>query len=258
MIIEVNGVSKYYSTGQRSARTVKAWISNLVRRGARVEPFWALRDVSFTVEKGEIFGILGQNGSGKSTLLAVLGGIVKPHSGEVLVRGTVGCLLTVAIGFSAELTGRDNALLNAQLLGLSHKKAKEHLPDIFAFAGISDEYLATPIKRYSAGMVARLAFSTAVECIEVQETSVMLLDEILSVGDIGFQTKCNERMMRLVKSGTTVVVVSQSPDLIANLCDRGMWMDKGRIQSIGAAKDVAEEYRRHMQCLPVQSVEVPI
>jgi ABC-type polysaccharide/polyol phosphate transport system ATPase subunit len=242
-MIDCQNISKGYYTGQRSAGTVKAWLSSIFKPRTKPALFYALRNVSFQVSKGEIFGILGQNGSGKSTALYILGGIVTPTAGKVSVNGTIGCLLTTGVGFSAELTGAENAMVNSQLLGLMHSQAKSRIDPIFEFAEISSAYRSTPLKRYSSGMIARLAFSVAIECIEQQNMAVMLLDEVLSVGDIGFQEKCNQRMMKLVKSGTTVVVVSQSPDLIADLCNRAMWLEEGQIQAIGDAATIGKQYQ---------------
>jgi ABC-type polysaccharide/polyol phosphate transport system ATPase subunit len=197
----------------------------------------AAQNVSFTVQKGEFFGIVGRNGSGKSTLLKLLTGIYRPDSGEVRIEGRVSPLIELGVGFNTEMAARDNVLVNGTLLGLSPSQALSRFDDMLEFAGL-EEFRDLALKNYSSGMLMRLAFSISINV----DGDVLLLDEVLAVGDSGFQDKCNEAFRRLKKEGKTIVLVTHSMDAVRRFCDRAMLMEEGRVVEIGDPEDVAELY----------------
>jgi len=210
------------------------------RRGERVlakEEFWALQDVSFSVARGEAFGIIGANGAGKSTLLKLLCGIMRPTSGALEVNGRLSALIEVSAGFHPDLTGRENIYLNGTVLGLSRAEIRQRFDAIVAFSGL-EEFIDTPIKRYSSGMYARLGFSVAAHV----DPEILIVDEVLSVGDYTFQRKCMEKMTSILRSGATVIFVSHNLEAVCNLCGRAMQLERGRVVDIGASRDVVAGY----------------
>jgi lipopolysaccharide transport system ATP-binding protein len=204
---------------------------------ASYEDIWALRDVSFEVEQGEVFGIIGRNGSGKSTLLKILTGIVRPTSGSAIVRGRVGALLEVGTGFHPDLTGRENVYFNGTLLGLDRAFIHSKFDEIVAFAEV-EKFIDTQFKHYSSGMQARLGFAVAVNL----RPEVLILDEVLSVGDMMFQEKSMDRMTELRQSGMTILFVSHSLSSIAGICKRAMLLKEGRVVKVGEVGQIVEEY----------------
>jgi lipopolysaccharide transport system ATP-binding protein len=243
--IEATELSKRYRIGQMQAAygTLR---DSLVRSAARLtgreapqerQEIWALRDVSFTVSEGEVLGLIGRNGAGKSTLLKILTRITAPTSGRAVIRGRVGSLLEVGTGFNPELTGRENVFLNGSILGMKRREIQRKLPDIIEFAGI-DRFIDTPVKRYSSGMYVRLAFSVAAHL----EPEIMLVDEVLAVGDAEFQQRCLGRMEDFSGTGRTVVFVSHNMQTINQLCDRVIWLDEGRIAEDGDPSRVVTQY----------------
>jgi lipopolysaccharide transport system ATP-binding protein len=222
-----------------SANTLSGRIKSLFDRSGAVthEDIWALRDVSFDVEQGEVFGIIGRNGSGKSTLLKILTGIVRPTYGSAIIRGRVGALLEVGTGFHPDLTGRENVFFNGTLLGLDRAFIQSKFDEIVAFAEI-DKFIDTQFKHYSSGMQARLGFAVAVNL----RPEVLILDEVLSVGDLMFQEKSMDRMTELRKSGITILFVSHSLGTVAGICKRAMLLKQGRVIKIGDVGQVVEEY----------------
>jgi len=206
--------------------------------GAPRTPFWALRDVSFSVQRGKAFGIIGPNGSGKSTLLKILARITEPSKGNARMRGRVGSLLEVGTGFHPELTGRENVFLNGAILGMDRRSVVRSFDEIVAFAGI-ERFLDTAVKHYSSGMYMRLAFSVAAHL----DTDVLIIDEVLAVGDLEFQARCLGRMQTLASSaGRTVLFVSHNLSAVTRLCDQAIWLDKGRVRAAGSAQDVVSGY----------------
>ena len=199
--------------------------------------FWALQDINLEIEQGEILGIIGRNGAGKSTLLKILSRVTAPTKGNILVRGRIASLLEVGTGFHPELNGEENIHLNAALLGLKRAYVRRKLPEITAFAGIG-EFLDLPVKRYSSGMFVRLAFAVAahVDC------DVLLVDEVLAVGDEGFREKCLRRMEELAASGRTVVVVSHDMEVIGRFCTRALLLDRGRLVHDGPVAEGIARY----------------
>jgi lipopolysaccharide transport system ATP-binding protein len=204
-----------------------------------VEEFWALRNVSFEVKQGEVLGIVGRNGSGKSTLLRILSRVARPTEGHIRGWGRVGSLLEVGTGFHPELSGRENVYLNGSILGMSRTLVRQKFDEIVAFSGV-EKFIDMPVKHYSSGMYVRLAFAVAAHL----DTDILLLDEVLTVGDLEFSKKSTAKMNELAKSGRTVLFVSHSLDSVINICDRAIWLNYGKLLQMGSAADVVAAYRR--------------
>jgi ABC-type polysaccharide/polyol phosphate transport system ATPase subunit len=207
-------------------------------RGRRRDAFYALKDVSFQLEQGQNLGVIGGNGAGKSTLLSLVSGLCPPNEGRIAVRGRVAPLLELGSGFHPDLTGRENVYLNASLLGLSRRRTDECFKQMVEFSGIR-EFIDEPIRTYSSGMVMRLAFAVAVHV----DPDILLIDEVLAVGDQDFQTKCFERILEFKKRGKTLLFVSHSPSLVKHLCERCIWLDHGEVMLAGATGDVIQAYQ---------------
>jgi ABC-2 type transport system ATP-binding protein len=233
--VEAIEVSKKFRLIKERNNSLKATIL----RGHRVisEDFWALRDVSFEVLEGETFGLIGENGSGKSTMLKCLTKILRPDHGSVVVRGKVSALLELGAGFHPELSGRENVFLNGAILGLSQKELRRRFDDIVDFAGIGP-FIDEPVKNYSSGMYVRLGFSVAINV----DPDVLLVDEVLAVGDEAFQRKCNEKFAELRSNGKTIVLVSHGLGVVQNHCDRAAWFSHGHLLKIGPPREVIEAY----------------
>ena len=241
--IEVTNLSKVYQIGRLERyETLRDSLVRFVKspfasRGARSESIWALKDVSFKVNPGEVVGIIGRNGAGKSTLLKVLSKITYPTSGSIQVEGRVGSLLEVGTGFHEELTGRENVFLNGSILGMRRREVERRFDEIVAFAGV-EQFIDTPIKRYSSGMKMRLGFAVAAHL----EPDVLIVDEVLAVGDAGFQKKCLTAMNELKTGGRTVLFVSHNMAAVENLCSRGIWIEQGKLWQDGDSRDVIRAY----------------
>lgn len=247
--LEVVGLFKKFRRGELydSLRDlVPAVARRLVGRrpaqGLARSEFWVLQDVSFSVERGEAFGIIGANGAGKSTILKLLTGIMRPTKGSVGVRGRVSALIEVSAGFHPDLTGRENIYLNGAILGMKREVIRRRFDEIVAFSGL-EEFIDTPVKRYSSGMFARLGFSVAAHV----DPDILLVDEVLSVGDYLFQRKCIEHMNSVVASGATVVFVSHNLRAVSNLCQRSLLLERGSVRMVGPTADVIREYFRRGQ-----------
>jgi lipopolysaccharide transport system ATP-binding protein len=249
--IEVANLTKRYRLGvfdSNLRRTLAQGAGRLARAmSGRSLPedetgyYWALNDVSFNVGHGEIVGVIGKNGAGKSTLLKILARITEPTSGEVRYRGQVGSLLEVGTGFHPELSGRDNIFLNGAILGMGRREIQSRYDEIVEFSGVGD-FVDTPVKRYSSGMYMRLAFAVAAHL----ETNILLIDEVLAVGDAEFQNKCLARMSDLAKGGRTVVFVSHNLTAIQSLCRRSIFLEKGRAVADGPTREVLSAYLRNV------------
>ncbi|WP_317400355.1 ABC transporter ATP-binding protein, partial [Anaerotruncus colihominis] len=209
-----------------------------LKREIKYKEFWALKDVSFDVRKGEVMGIIGHNGAGKSTLLKVISGILKPTEGSLQVNGTIVPMLELGSGFDFELSGRENIFLNGAILGYSEKFLQDKYDEIVAFSELG-EFIEAPLRSYSSGMVMRLAFSIAT----VVNPDILIVDEILAVGDAAFQEKSKKRMLELMGGGTTVLFVSHSLEQIREMCDRVLWLDHGRMRLCGDAQSVCDAYQ---------------
>ena len=220
-----------------------SWLTKLVHR--RNEDFWALDDVSFEVRRGETLGVVGHNGAGKSTLLKLLSRITTPTCGEIGLTGTVAALIEVGSGFHPELTGRENIFLSGSILGMRRREIAEKLERIIAFSGVG-AFIDTPVKRYSSGMFVRLGFAIAAHL----EPDILLVDEVLAVGDAAFQVQCHERLSELRRSGTTMLFISHDLASIEQLCDRVILMHQGRLIANGPPHDVVKEYQRMVASSP--------
>jgi ABC-type polysaccharide/polyol phosphate transport system ATPase subunit len=239
-VVQLEGVSKRYVLGERlnAREALHAAAGRLVGRGrGPVKDIWSLRDVSFSVGDGEALGIVGRNGAGKSTILKILAGITAPTLGVSRTRGRVAALLEVGTGFHPELTGRENIYLNGAVLGLSRAEITRRFDQIVDFSGV-ERFLDTPVKRYSSGMYLRLAFSVAAHL----EPDVLVVDEVLAVGDADFQRKCIERMQEAEGEGRTLVFVSHDLDALSRLCRRSLWLDAGQVRASGPTEGVVRDY----------------
>ncbi|MFN8634351.1 MAG: ABC transporter ATP-binding protein [Chloroflexota bacterium] len=246
-MISVRAISKQYVRGPENGRSFHgglAALARVIRHQTIGTPrsdsgiFWALDNVSFDIQYGERVGIVGRNGAGKSTLLKILSRVVYPTTGEARLRGRLVSLLEVGTGFNSDLTGRENVYLNASIHGLSRAEINERFEDIVEFSGVR-AFLDTPVKRYSSGMQVRLAFAVAAHL----DPDILILDEVLTVGDIDFQQKCLERVQELVSEGRTLLFVSHSLEALSAFCDRCIWLEKGRIRADGPTEQILAEYR---------------
>jgi ABC-type polysaccharide/polyol phosphate transport system ATPase subunit len=239
--IEVEHLSKRYRLGENTpGRTLREAVAGSVRglgRRARREELWSLRDVSFQVPEGQALGVVGRNGAGKSTLLKVLARITPPTAGLCRTRGRLAPLLEVGTGFHPELTGRENIYLNGAILGMSRRDTARRFEEIVAFAGV-ERFIDTPVKRYSSGMYLRLAFSVAAHL----EPDILVVDEVLAVGDAEFQAKCLGRMATVEREGRTVVFVSHNLEAVAQLCTEAIWLERGVITAEGSTESVVDAY----------------
>ena len=239
--VQLNDVSKMYYLGQMGYRTLREDLLNLFRKKKMEDrQFWALKNVSFDLKKGESVGIIGANGAGKSTILKILAGVTKPTSGIVGKKGKVGALIELSAGFHSELTGRENIYLYGSIIGLKKDHINKAFDSIVDFSGLS-QFLDTPIKRYSSGMLARLGFSVTVHL----DPDILLIDEVLSVGDFVFQTKCLNKMIEYKERGVSIIFVSHNLDSVKKLCDRAILLNQGRIQFDGDVEMAVNEYYSH-------------
>lgn len=230
---------RYWMPSYRGASLKEYVIERVSGRGGGGRRFSALRDVSFRVEPGETFGVIGANGAGKSTLLRVAAGILRPTEGRVRIRGRVAPVLDLSPGFHPELSGRENVFLNGAMLGYRRSELLESAAEIAAFADIG-EFLSAPLRTYSAGMAVRLAFAIAT----CRRPDVLVVDEVLAVGDAGFRAKCDRRLREFRDSGTTLLVVSHALSEVARSCERALWLDRGEVRALGPAAEVVAEYTR--------------
>lgn len=237
MIIRANDISMRYLMTYDRIQSIKEYIVQMLRGKIKYEEFWALKNVSFEVERGEVVGIIGHNGAGKSTLLKVISGILKPTGGSLEVHGNVVPMLELGSGFDHDLTGRENIFLNGSILGYSEKYLKEKYEQIVEFSELG-KFIDVPIRNYSSGMLMRLAFSIAT----VVQPEILIVDEILAVGDAAFQEKSKTRMLELMGGGTTVLFVSHSLEQIREMCDRVIWLEHGQVKAIGATKEICDAY----------------
>jgi len=233
-VIEFAGVSKYFSRHTR--KLLRGHLSDLFHRYHR-ERFYALKNISFRIGRGESVAVIGSNGAGKSTLLSLVAGLSKPDSGQVNVRGRVAALLELGSGFHGDLSGRENVHLNGSILGLSRKRVNELFDEIVDFAGLG-EFIDQPLRTYSSGMIMRLAFAVAVNV----DPDVLIVDEVLAVGDQSFQTKSFEKIVEFKRAGKTLLCVSHVTSAVQNLCDRGLWLDQGELIMDGASDEVIAAY----------------
>ncbi len=237
-MITVENVSMKFNLGIEKDFSMKqAFINMLLRKKTNKESFWALKNINFHIDKGEVIGLIGSNGAGKSTLLKVVSGVMKPTSGKVTINGVISPMIELGAGFDQELTARENIYLNGAILGYSKSFLDEKFESIVEFSELRD-FLDVPVKNFSSGMTAKLAFSIAT----IVNPEILIVDEILSVGDIKFQEKSKNKMMEMIKGGTTVLYVSHSLESIKELCTKVIWLEHGQIVKIGDVKKICDEY----------------
>ena len=236
-ILQVQNVSMHFKHTKQKITSLKEYLIKRIKNQIELNEFIALQDISFDVNRGELFGIIGLNGAGKSTLLKIIAGILKPTSGKVIRKGTVAPLIELGAGFNGDLSGYENIFLNGMLLGYSKNFLKEKVDDIIAFSEL-EEFIHVPLKNYSSGMKARLGFSIATSI----QPDLLIVDEVLAVGDIHFRRKCEARIQDMIASGTSVLLVSHSISQVENLCSRVLWLEKVRIKAIGEARQICSEF----------------
>ncbi len=236
-MIDVDNVTVRFNMASEKVDNLKEYFVKMLKHQLMFQEFLALKDVSFKIRPGEAWGLVGTNGAGKSTMLKLISGILTPHKGSVQVNGTIAPLIELGAGFDMELTARENIYLNGTLLGHSRRFMDEHFDEIVEFAELWD-FLDVPIKNYSSGMQARIGFSIAT----MVRPDILIVDEVLSVGDFKFREKCNARMEEMLSSGTTLLLVSHSMEDILKLCDHAAWLDKGVLKMSGDVQAVTEAY----------------
>ena len=241
-IIEVDNVSVRFNLEQEKTDTIKEYLLKLVKGQLHFNEFYALKDVSFNVEQGDSLALIGTNGSGKSTMLKLIAGVMYPYKGKVSVRGSIAPLIELGAGFDIDLTARENIFLNGAVLGHSRAYMKKHFDEIVDFAEI-EEFIDVPVKNFSSGMVARLGFSIATQV----RADILVVDEILAVGDFLFQQKCYKRMEEMLSGGTTLLFVSHDAEMVKRMCRRAVWLNNGVMMDIGEAAAVCDKYRAAME-----------
>lgn len=240
-MIEVKNVSMRFNLGIEKGFSLKQGFVDMFKKKEKINnDFWALKNINFDVEKGEVVGFIGSNGAGKSTLLKVIAGVMKPTKGKVSVYGNICPMIELGAGFDSQLTARENIYLNGAVMGYSKEFINSKFDEIVSFSELN-EFLDVPIQNFSSGMIARLAFSIAT----VVDPEILIVDEILSVGDMAFQKKSEEKMLNMINGGTTVLFVSHSIDQIRNMCNKVVWIEKGEVQAIGG-KEVCDKYIEFM------------
>lgn len=238
VMVKVDNVSMKFNLSSEKFDSFKEYVIKSIKNQVSFEEFWALKDVSFEVKRGDALGLIGLNGSGKSTMLKIIAGVLKPTEGAVQVYGNVAPLIELGAGFDMDLTAEENVFLNGALLGHSRKEMEEYYDDIVGFSELKD-FMDVPVKNFSSGMVSRLGFAIAT----IGTPEILIVDEVLSVGDFRFQEKCEERIKTMVNKGITILFVSHSIKQVEKICNKIVWLEKGKLRSYGIAKDICEEYQ---------------
>lgn len=236
--VEVKNVTMEFNMSKEKVDSIKEYFIKLMKRELHFEQFLALKDVSVTIEQGDVFGIVGLNGSGKSTLLKVISGILKPTKGTVKTVGTISPMIELGAGFDMDLTARENIFLNGSVLGYSKQMMEEKFNEILEFSELQP-FVDVAVKNYSSGMVARLAFAIST----ITKPDILIVDEILAVGDFLFQNKCEKRIREMMDNGTTVIIVSHSIEQIERLCKHVLWLEHGNMKMLGDTKPVCDAYK---------------
>lgn len=236
-VITVDNVTMKFNMSKEKIDSLKEYFIKLAKRELMYKEFTALTNISFEIKKGEVVGLVGLNGSGKSTLLKIIAGVMKPTEGKVSVKGSVAPLIEVGAGFNSDLSGRENIFLNGYLLGFSKEYITEHMEEIIEFAELGD-FIDVPMKNYSSGMKARLGFAIATTV----KTDVLIVDEVLAVGDFKFQQKCHKRIGEMMSDNTTVLFVSHNIDQVKSLCSRCIWLEKGHMLADGPTEEICSRY----------------
>lgn len=237
IVVDVNDVTIQFNLASEKVDNLKEYFIKIVKKQLLFQEFLAVKDASFQIRRGEAWALVGSNGSGKSTMLKAICGVLKPYKGSVTVNGKISPLLELGAGFDQNLTARENIFLNGTILGHSMKFMREHFDEIVEFAEIQD-FLDSPIKNFSSGMRARLGFAVAT----IVDPDILIVDEILAVGDYAFQQKCLKRMDEMLSGGTTLLFVSHSIDQVRKLCDHAVWINKGDIVKTGEVNEVCDAY----------------
>lgn len=237
-IIEVKDVSIKFNLEREKVNSLKEYLIRKVKGTLEYEEFWALKNVSFKVKKGDSLGLVGLNGCGKSTMLKVIAGVLKPTSGTVSVGGTIAPLIELGAGFDFDLTAQENVFLNGAILGYSKKQMQEHYDDIVEFSELGD-FMNVPVKNFSSGMLSRLAFAIAT----IGKPDILIVDEVLAVGDFRFQEKCEKRIQNMMGKDTTVLFVSHSIEQVEKLCNKAVWLEKGHLKQIGSVEEICQAYQ---------------
>lgn len=236
-IITVDHVSMRFSLASEKIDSFKEYVIKSIKRQLSYDEFWALKNVSFSINRGDALGLIGLNGSGKSTMLKVIAGVLKPTKGTVTVRGSVAPLIELGAGFDMDLTATENVYLNGALLGYSRQEMEKHYNNIVEFSELHD-FMNVPVKNFSSGMISRLGFAIAT----IGTPDILIVDEVLSVGDFHFQEKCQNRIKNMLDKGTTLLFVSHSISQVESLCNKIVWLEKGNVKMFGDAKEIAEIY----------------
>lgn len=239
MIIKVDHVSMKFNLSSEKVDNFKEYLIKRIKNNLKYDEFWALTDVDFEVKRGESVALIGLNGCGKSTMLKVIAGVLKPTKGSVSVGGTIAPMIELGAGFDMDLTARENVYLNGAILGYNRAQMNEYYDDLVEFSEL-EEFMDVPIKNFSSGMLARLAFSIAT----IGKPDILIVDEVLSVGDFRFQEKCEKRIQGMMKEDTTILFVSHSIDQVKKICKRAIWIEKGHIRDDGPSDIVGTEFER--------------
>ncbi len=239
IMVKVEQVSMRFNLASEKLDSFKEYFIKSIKGQVHYDEFWALRDVSFEVRQGDSLGLIGLNGSGKSTMLKTIAGVLKPTKGKVSVNGSVAPLIELGAGFDMDLTARENVFLNGALLGYTRKQMEGFYEDIVEFSELRD-FMDVPVKNFSSGMVSRLAFSIAT----IGVPDILIVDEVLSVGDFRFQEKCEKRIQNMIARGTTILFVSHSIAQVEKLCNKIVWLEKGNVKMYGDAENICREYSK--------------
>lgn len=239
-IIEVSDVTMRFNLAKEITDSIKEYILKMISRKLHFQEFYALKNISFKVKRGEAVALIGTNGSGKSTMLKILAGVMYPSSGQVSVRGSIAPLIELGAGFDMELTARENIYLNGAILGHDRAFMDQHMEEIIAFSEL-ESFIDVPLKNFSSGMVARLGFSIATTI----RANILIVDEVLAVGDFKFQEKCKAKIAELLADGATLLFVSHSADQVKELCTKAIWLDHGKMMAYGDTATVCDQYFNH-------------
>ena len=236
-VVEVRNVSMHFNLMEERVDSIKEYILKFLKGKLLYNDFIALKDISFDIQKGDILGLVGFNGAGKSTLLKILAGVLQPTTGTVKVKGKIAPLIEVGAGFDPELTARENVYLNGAILGYSREFLESKFDEIIDFAELKD-FVDVPVKNFSSGMYARLGFSIAT----MVKPDILIVDEVLSVGDFRFQEKCEKRIQTMIRDGVTIILVSHDIHLIQRLCNKAIWLEHGIIKDVGSSEEICKQY----------------
>ena len=251
--IDVKDVSVMFNLSKNREEGVKEYFINMIKGRISYDEFWALRNISFQVRRGESLALIGRNGSGKSTLLKTIAGIIKPARGTIDVKGTVAPLIEISGGFDRSLSAKENIFLSGAMHGHTKKYMQKRFDEIVEFAEI-EKFIDVPLKNYSSGMVSRLGFAIAT-CVNAD---IVIADEVLSVGDARFRAKCEERIAEILSGGTTLLFVSHGAATVKKVCKRAIWLEKGKIMEMGSSEEVADMYTEYIKNVPVKKKRVAI